>query len=60
NLDVIARDRTVFIISHKLSIVKDCHVIIAMDKGRIVETGTHKELLERKGYYHHLYALQGE
>lgn len=60
NLDVIAKDRTVFIISHKLSIVKDCHVIIAMDKGRIVETGTHKELIERKGYYHHLYALQGE
>ncbi|MFA6012572.1 MAG: type I secretion system permease/ATPase [Desulfobacteraceae bacterium] len=60
NLDVIARDRTVFIISHKLSIVKDCHVIIAMDKGRIVETGTHKELIEKKGYYHHLYALQGE
>ncbi len=60
NLDVIAKDRTVFIISHKLSIVKDCHVIVAMDKGRVVEAGTHQELLDKKGYYHHLCTLQGE
>jgi subfamily B ATP-binding cassette protein HlyB/CyaB len=60
NLDKISQNRTVFIISHKLSIVKDCDLIVAMDEGEIKESGTHRQLMQKKGYYHHLYSLQGE
>lgn len=58
NLDVIAKGRTVFIISHKLNIVKGCDLIIAMDKGKIVEMGKPDELLQRNGYYRHLHSFQ--
>jgi ABC-type multidrug transport system fused ATPase/permease subunit len=47
------------IVSHRLSIVKDCDMIIAMDKGQIVEIGTHNELMAKKGYYRFLY-MHGE
>jgi len=58
NLVNIKKGRTTIIIAHRLSTVKDCDVIIAMDKGQIVEAGTHDELMEKKGYYHHLYSQQ--
>ena len=58
NLANIKKGRTTIIIAHRLSTVKDCDVIIAMDKGQIVEAGTHEELMKRKGYYHHLYTQQ--
>jgi len=59
NMDAICRDRTVLIIAHRLSTVRRAHRIIAMDKGRIVEEGTHEELLRRKeGYYRYLHQLQ--
>lgn len=58
NLGRIAEGRTTIIIAHRLSTVKDCDFIMAMDKGRIMETGTHEELMERRGYYYHLYASQ--
>ena len=59
NMDAICRDRTVLIIAHRLSTVRRAHRIIAMDKGRIVEEGTHEELLKREqGYYRYLYQLQ--
>ncbi len=58
NLENIKKGRTTVIIAHRLSTVKDCDVIIAMDKGQIVEAGTHEELMEKKGYYHHLYTQQ--
>lgn len=60
NLHRIARNRTIFIISHKLSIVKDCDLIVAMDEGEISESGTHRQLMHNKQYYHQLYSLQGE
>jgi subfamily B ATP-binding cassette protein HlyB/CyaB len=54
NLGLIKQGRTVFIIAHRLSTVKDCDIIIAMDRGQIVEMGTHTELLAKRGYYHML------
>lgn len=59
NMDTIKRGRTMFIIAHRLSTVKNCDVIIALDKGKIIEMGTHDELISQKGYYYHLYTQQG-
>jgi len=58
NIDRIAKGRTTIMIAHRLSTVKDCDKIIAMDNGRIVEYGSHQELMERRGYYYNLYASQ--
>lgn len=58
NLDQIAAGRTVLMIAHRLSTVKGCDAIIAMDHGRIMEVGKHEELMKRRGYYYHLYASQ--
>jgi ATP-binding cassette, subfamily B, bacterial HlyB/CyaB len=52
------RGRTVFLIAHRLSTVRAAHCILVIDKGRIVEQGTHAELLERRGYYAKLHAHQ--
>lgn len=59
NMDTIKRGRTMFIIAHRLSTVRNCDVIIALDKGKIIEMGTHDELMAQNGYYHHLYTQQG-
>ena len=58
NIAQIAQGRTTLMIAHRLSTVKNCDVIIAMDKGRILEVGSHQALMEHKGYYYHLYASQ--
>ena len=58
NIDEIAKGRTLLMIAHRLSTVKKCDAIIAMDHGRIMEVGTHEQLMARKGYYYHLYASQ--
>jgi subfamily B ATP-binding cassette protein HlyB/CyaB len=58
NLAHICRGRTVFLIAHRLSTVRAAHCIVVLDKGRIVEHGTHAELLERQGYYAKLHAHQ--
>lgn len=58
NLDTMASGRTTIMIAHRLSTIKSCQVIIVMDKGRIVEAGTHKELMERRGHYYYLYSQQ--
>ncbi|WAL69706.1 ABC transporter ATP-binding protein [Amycolatopsis cynarae] len=50
--------RTSFVIAHRLSTIRDADLILVMEAGRIVEQGTHDELLEARGAYHRLYAAQ--
>ena len=52
------KNRTSLIIAHRLSTIQDADLIVVMDEGRIVETGNHSELLEKKGRYFQLYMTQ--
>ena len=59
NMKAICRGRTVIIIAHRLSAVRDANRIIVLDRGQIVEQGSHAELITRpKGLYAHLYQMQ--
>lgn len=58
NIKNIAYGKTTFIIAHRISSVKDADEIIVLDNGYIVERGTHKELLKRKGIYYHNFREQ--
>ena len=58
NLDKITAGRTTIIIAHRLSTVKDADFLVVMDKGKIMEIGTHQELMAKRGAYYHLYASQ--
>ena len=58
NLSQIKKGRTTFIIAHRLSTVRKCDIIIALDQGRIIEVGTHDQLISSKGYYYKLYTMQ--
>lgn len=50
--------RTSFVIAHRLSTIRDCNKIMVIDDGRIVEAGTHEELLSLRGFYYRLYMAQ--
>ncbi len=58
NLDRIAAGRTMIMIAHRLSTVRNCDMIVVLDQGRIVEAGSHTQLLERKNIYYHMYNQQ--
>jgi subfamily B ATP-binding cassette protein MsbA len=57
-LDQLAKGRTTLVVAHRLSTVQKADKILVMDKGRIVETGTHAELIRKNGLYARLCALQ--
>ncbi|MCM1183394.1 MAG: ABC transporter ATP-binding protein/permease [Roseburia sp.] len=53
-------NKTCFVIAHRLSTIRNADVILVVNHGEIVEQGTHKELMEKKGFYHQLYRAQFE
>lgn len=57
-MQLIMKNRTSIIIAHRLSTIRDADIIVVMDKGRIVESGSHDSLLARKGKYYELYMTQ--
>lgn len=54
NLNAIKRNRTTFIIAHRLAAVRECDRIIVLENGEIVEIGSHESLMEKQGYYYRL------
>ena len=57
-LNVLMKDRTTLVIAHRLSTVEKADRIIVLDAGRVVESGTHDELLRQGGHYAALYRMQ--
>lgn len=57
-MDRLMAGKTCFVIAHRLSTIVDSDLILVLNHGHIVEQGTHRELLERKGFYHKLYTSQ--
>jgi len=58
NLDSVYKDKTCFKIAHRISSIKDSDLILVLDDGEIVESGTHEELLSKKGHYYRVYKAQ--
>lgn len=59
-MDALMKDRTVFVIAHRLSTVRNSNAILVLEKGEIMERGSHEELLEQKGNYYQLHTGQFE
>ena len=54
-MDTLMEGRTVFVIAHRLSTVRNSHAIMVLEKGEIIERGTHDDLLKQQGKYYQLY-----
>ncbi len=59
-MDTLTKGKTSFIIAHRLSTIKNADLILVMNEGNIIETGTHEELMQQKGFYEKLYNSQFE
>lgn len=59
-MDQLTVGRTSFVIAHRLSTIKNADIILVMNKGDIIEQGTHEQLLAKKGFYAELYNSQFE
>ena len=57
-MDKLMEGRTSFIIAHRLSTIKNADLILVMNEGNIIETGNHKELMAKNGFYAELYNSQ--
>jgi len=57
-LEKVVRGRTTLVIAHRLSTIENADLIVVMDKGRIIETGTHQQLIAQGGFYHQLHQKQ--
>lgn len=57
-MDTLMAGRTSFVIAHRLSTIVNADLIIVMERGRVVERGSHQELLAKRGYYYQLYTMQ--
>lgn len=57
-LQPLMRGRTTFVVAHRLSTIQRADRILVFDKGKVVEEGTHAQLMERKGLYHYLYTIR--
>ena len=58
NMETIKKGRTTLIIAHRLATIKDCDLILVLEKGKLVESGNHQQLMTRRGYYYKLSKLQ--
>jgi len=58
NLNTVYKDKTCFIIAHRISSIKDSDLILVLEDGKIIESGTHKELLDNRGHYYCVYKAQ--
>ena len=57
-LRALTKNKTAFIIAHSITSIQDCDKIIVLDKGRVVEEGTHEELIRNEGFYKKIYDIQ--
>ena len=59
-LERLMQGRTAIVIAHRLSTIRNAHKIYVLQQGRVVEVGSHEELLTQNGVYQHLHTVQGE
>ena len=57
-MQAIKKGRTTLLITHRLATIQDSDLILVLDKGCLVESGTHAQLLKQGGYYHNLHSQQ--